>query len=129
MTQAQLLSLIAAILPVALSFAGSSVAGLLRTDGWTKGQNGIISIVFVLTASIASAYVSGSLTGNFSADFATIQTQEAIFLGGALHVFTPYVDFLQSNAGIVRSNRSAQLGAIEKQTTAPQPIIQHDQLQ
>ena len=119
-------------LPVGIPAMGSMLAAILAQDGFDRLSpyiNPVIAYVFLIAASLASAYVEGQLTADVSGLITVCTFLFTLGVSGglyALHPWLKWLDLLQTYFfAIVKAEEAAYAKpvAVEQVITAPQVAI------
>ncbi len=132
MTQITWTQFLIVALPVGIPAMGSMLAAILAQDGFDRLSpyiNPIIAYVFLILASIGSAYVEGQLTADVSGLITVCTFLFTLGVSGGLCALRPWLkwlDLLQTYFfAIVKAEEAAYAKpvAVEQVITAPQVAI------
>ena len=119
-------------IPIAIPAMGSMLAAILAQDGFDRLSpyiNPVIAYVFLIAASLASAYVEGQLTADVSGLITVCTFLFTLGVSGglyALHPWLKWLDLLQTYFfAIVKAEAAAYAKPVpvELVATAPQVAI------
>ncbi len=119
-------------IPIAIPAMGSMLAAILAQDGFDKLSpyiNPVIAYVFLIAASLASAYVEGQLTADVSGLITVCTFLFTLGVSGGLYALRPWLKFLDLLQtyffAIVKAEAAAYAKPVpvELVATAPQVAI------
>src|SRR6266567_2830720 len=119
-------------IPIAIPAMGSMLAAILAQDGFDKLSpyiNPVIAYVFLIAASLASAYVEGQLTADVSGLITVCTFLFTLGVSGGLYALRPWLKFLDLLQtyffAIVKAEEAAYAKPVpvELVATAPQVAI------
>jgi len=125
MTQITWTQFLIVALPVGIPAMGSMLAAILAQDGFDKLSpyiNPVIAYVFLIAASLASAYVEGQLTADVSGLITVCTFLFTLGVSGGLYALRPWLkwlDLLQTYFfAIVKAEEAAYAKPVPPMTSA-----------